>query len=280
MARRGIGAFIAFLLLWSFGNFAPMHAAPADATQPTRRQEVRSARVQSTCAPVQLIQDGGFEAGTTATPWQTQSSIFSSILDDSPNPAAHSGTWKAWMGGADNVTESLWQSFTVPAGVLGLKIKYWWRVDTLESTHPFDFLEVWLRDAAGAKLGTQPLETLTDGDASSTWQQSSLSVNTSYANQTIQLAFLVTTDPRNPTSFFIDDVSVYKTCPAGLAADVTGDCKVSITDIQEIAAHWGETNGSACYAEPYDQVNAGASAGRIDAQDISQAIAQWRQTAP
>lgn len=162
------------------------------------------------CAPVAPIQDGGFEAGLPNPAWQTSSNVSSDILDDTPDPSSHDGTWKAWLGGDDQVQESLWQTITVPPGAGGLQVGYWWRVSTLESTHPFDTLTVQIRDANGNLLET--LETLTDGDAASDWQQSDF-VITAYAGQTIQLAFVAETDDTNPTSFFVDDVSVLKTCP-------------------------------------------------------------------
>ncbi len=226
--------------------------------------------IQQTCAPVELVQDGGFEAGLPNPAWQTSSNVFSDILDDTPDPAPHGGAWKAWLGGDDLIQESLWQTITVPAGTVGLQVSYWWRVDTFETVHPYDTLEVQIRDAAGNPV--QTLETLTDGDAGPDWQQSVFTVTQSYAGQTIQLVFVGQTDDSNPTSFFVDDVSVLKTCPAGLAADVTGDCRVTAEDLQETAAHWRETRGSACYAEPYDQ----DGNGRIDVVDVMQVAAQWQ----
>jgi hypothetical protein len=161
------------------------------------------------CAPGELIQDGGFEAGLPNPVWQTSSNVFSDILDDTPNPAPHTGIWKAWMGGDNLVQESLWQTFSVPADVAGLEIRYWWRVDTRETTHPFDTLQVEIRDTNGNSL--QTLETLTDGNASTTWQESSFTL-IGYAGQTIQIAFEAQTDGTGPTNFLLDDVSVLGSC--------------------------------------------------------------------
>ena len=166
-------------------------------------------RATRACSPEELIRDGGFEAGIPNPAWQVSSNVFSDILDDTPVPPAHSGNWKAWMGGDDRVQEVLWQTFTVPANGAGLAISYWWRVDTFETTHPFDTLEVQIRDASGTLR--QRLEVLTDGDAGPSWNQSTLTVS-GYAGQTIQIAFVAQTDDTNPTSFFLDDVSVRKTC--------------------------------------------------------------------
>lgn len=155
--------------------------------------------------------DGGFEAGLPSTAWQTSSSAFCDILDDSPDPAARSGSWKAWLGGSDSVTETLRQTFTIPAGAGPVQVSYWWRVSTLEAAHPFDELSVEIQDTSSNTL--QMLETLTDGDASDNWQQSVFTLPATYAGQTIQLAFVATTDDSAPTSFFVDDVSALTTCP-------------------------------------------------------------------
>ncbi len=161
------------------------------------------------CTPEELIRDGGFEAGTPSAVWQVQSNVYSDILDDTPVPPAHGGDWKAWMGGDNRVQESLWQAFTVPSDGAGIRVSYWWRVDTFETSHPFDTLQVQIRNAAGNPLRT--LEVLTDGDLSTEWQQSTFSVS-GYAGEKLQLSFQAQTDDTNPTSFFIDDVSVQKLC--------------------------------------------------------------------
>lgn len=176
-----------------------------------------SAAAQS-CAPVELVRDGGFEAGLPNPAWQTSSNMFSDILDNTPAPVPHAGSWKAWLGGDDNVQESLWQELAVPPGEGSLRVSYWWQVDTLEmAQHPFDTLEVQIRDAAGNPL--QTLEALSDGNAGPTWQQSVFTVTQTYAGQTIQLAFVGQTDGSNPTSFFLDDVSVVRLCPTGQAGN-------------------------------------------------------------
>lgn len=210
----------ALLIVWLVGLPENHGGTAAGSDVPTAPGTVYLPLVQRACAPVELIQDGGFEAGLPNPAWQTSSNVFSDILDDTPDPPSHSGTWKAWLGGADLVQESLWQTITVPTGTVGLQVSYWWRVSTLEPTHPFDTLTVQIRDVQGNPL--EMLETLTDGDAAPDWQQSVFTITTAYAGQTIQLAFVAETDDTNPTSFFVDDVSVLKMCHTGLTANVTG----------------------------------------------------------
>lgn len=259
-----LGLMLTIPVLGASGELAPATADPV-AYLPL---------VQKSCAPVELLQDGGFEAGLPNPVWQTSSNVSSSILDDTPLPAAHSGSWKAWLGGDNNVQERLWQEFSVPAGVLGLQISYWWQVSTFEDRlGPFDTLTVQIRDTSGTPL--QTLHVLTNGDASTQWQRSTFTVS-GYGGQTVQLAFVADTDGTNPTSFFVDDVSVLKTCPSGLVTDVTGDCRVNIVDIAETAAHVGIGQGDVCYAAPYDQNNSGL----IEIGDVQAIADQWRKTAP
>ncbi len=214
----------AFILLVGMGWLGVMAIAPVPSfAGTTGRPEGTQAAASGTiylpyianatqrCVPEELIRDGSFEAGVPNPAWQVSSNVYSDILDDTPIPPAHSGNWKAWMGGDNRVQEALWQTFTVPADGAGLAVSYWWRVDTFETTHPFDTLEVQIRDANGNRL--QVLELLTDGDAGPSWNQSTIAVS-GHAGQTIQIAFVAQTDDTHPTSFFIDDVSVRKTCVA------------------------------------------------------------------
>lgn len=184
--------------------------AAASVNAPTAQHRVYLPLVLRACASVELIQDGGFEAGLPNSAWQTSSNVGSDVLDDTPDPSPHSGTWKVWLGGDDLVQESLWQIINVPPGTVRLQVSYWWQVSTLESLHPFDTLRVQVRDANGNLL--EELETLTDGDAAANWQQSVFTITVD-AGQTIQLAFVAETDTTNPTNFFVDDVSVRRICP-------------------------------------------------------------------
>lgn len=201
---------LALLVVWLAALLDNRDVVMADSNIPTAETEVYLPLVLRTCAPVGLIQDSSFEAGLPNPVWQTSSNISSDILDDTADPPPHSGSWKAWLGGDDWVRESLWQTITVPADATALQVSYWWRVSTLELNHYFDIMLVQIRNATGSPLET--LETLTDGDAASVWDQSTFTITT-YAGQTIQLAFVVETDEDNPTSFFVDDISVLKVCP-------------------------------------------------------------------
>jgi hypothetical protein len=163
--------------------------------------------------PRLLVQDSGFEAVPNIS-WGISSTVGSTILDSSsipsPNPT-HSGLRKAWLGGNDSAQESVWQTMTVPASTTGMQVSFWSRVSTQE-TNPStnDRLDVQIRNNSGTPLET--VYTLWDGDAGTTWVQHTLSPVGNYTGQTIQIAFFAKTDATNPTSFFIDDVSVQAAC--------------------------------------------------------------------
>lgn len=167
----------------------------------------------STCGSGSLIKDGGFEASTSGTSnpnWQISTNIIRTIFDNSgiPSPApTHSGTWKAWLGGDNLLQQSLTQTLTVPNSASNLQVTFWWQVNTSEpSPSGLDQVGVQIRNASGATQET--VYHLYDVDRGSTWAQKTVSASQSYASQTIQLAITATTDSINPTSFFIDDVSV------------------------------------------------------------------------
>ncbi|MBI5650079.1 MAG: choice-of-anchor J domain-containing protein [Chloroflexi bacterium] len=166
--------------------------------------------------PKLLIQDPGFEAGTPNASWAVSSTLSSAIIDStstipSPNPT-NTGLWKAWLGGNDSVSESIWQTITVPANTTSLQVSFWRRVTTQEPNPLInDSLAVLLRNTSGVPLEAA-LYTLFDGDAGSTWVQHTVSAIGNYAGQTIHLAFLAQTDTTDATNFFIDDVMVFAGC--------------------------------------------------------------------
>jgi hypothetical protein len=84
---------------------------------------------------------------------------------------------------------------------------------TAETDGPFDLLNVQLRDASGQLLET--LATISDRSQSGTWVQSNFNLG-AYAGQTLQVAFVATTDDGVNTNFFVDDVSLI-----GCSAEIT-----------------------------------------------------------
>ena len=148
----------------------------------------------------QLIANGGFENGSTS--W-TESSSGGYEEVDTSNP--HSGTHEAYLCGYNNCTDSLYQTITIPSSVSSVTLTFYDYITTQETSHSYDFFKVQVRSTSGTVLGT--LQSLSDGSGIGKWYKSTFSLN-SYRGQTVQLYFLATNDSSNPTSFYLDDVSV------------------------------------------------------------------------
>lgn len=152
----------------------------------------------------QPIQNGDFEAGSAY--W----TLGGATIISTRTP--HSGSYSAWLGGYNNANDTLYQTITIPSTgptgqpVLSAWLHYYWHMETEETSHPWDYLYVKIRDAYGNDLVT--LEVLSDGSTANTWVSSSFDVS-AYIGQTIQVYFRGTTDFSNLTSFFIDDVCLY-----------------------------------------------------------------------
>jgi kumamolisin len=147
----------------------------------------------------QLITNGGFENGTS--PWVESSSGGYELIGTT---YPHSGSYSAYLGGYNNATDSIYQTITIPANATSATLSYWTYVDTTETTHSYDYLKVQIRNTSGAVLKT--LQTQSDATPPG-WRSQSFDLS-SYKGQTIRVYFLATTDISNPTSFFVDDVSV------------------------------------------------------------------------
>jgi hypothetical protein len=157
----------------------------------------------------QLIQNGDFEAGSAY--W----TLGGGTMISTHTP--HSGSYSAWLGGYDKANDTLYQTLTIPSigptghPVVSVWLSYYWYMTTEETSHPWDYLYVKIRNVYGNDLTT--LETLSDGSPANVWVYSSFDVS-AYISQTIQVYFRGTTDRSYPTSFFIDDVSLYA-CEGG-----------------------------------------------------------------
>ena len=152
------------------------------------------------------IVNGGFESlsGDEAPPWVRGGGTSYTSLEH------RTGTSSAWLGGYNNAADTLYQQVTIPSHtapeeVTQVTLGFWWGMITQETTHPFDFMQVCIRDAGGALLET--LMTIDDGAVSGSWQEASFDLS-AYKGQTIRICFEATTNGEFPTSFFIDDVSL------------------------------------------------------------------------
>lgn len=151
-----------------------------------------------------LVQNPGFESGSAS--W-TQTSRFDLIYNDAA--VAHGGSWYAWLGGDDNLTETLSQDIAIPASASDARLQFWYRVSTNETSlsNAYDTMTVSIvSPSTGANLMT--VATYSNLTAATGWAQSLAYDVSSFRGQTIRLKFTSLTDFSNFTSFRIDDVSL------------------------------------------------------------------------
>lgn len=150
----------------------------------------------------QLLGNPGFETGAAA-PWTSTAGV----VDGSPSPAAHGGSWKAWLNGYGQAhTDDLAQDVAVPADACSATFDFWLRVATSESTTAArDTLTVTVRDPSGAVLST--LATYSNRDASSAYVQRSFDL-AAFKGRTIRVHLHAVEDASTPTSFIVDDAAV------------------------------------------------------------------------
>lgn len=146
------------------------------------------------------VRNPGFEAGRDGS-WDEYSSEGYDLIMVPPEDAfvPHSGSWGAWLGGADNETSILTQTDISLAGVRYLHFWYW--IASNEDPCSNDLATVSVNGNPVATYGLC-MNNGTDG-----WVQAVVDLN-AYAGVSITLAFEVTTNDSENSNFFLDDVSI------------------------------------------------------------------------
>ena len=148
----------------------------------------------------QLILNGGFESSSTN--W-TESSTGGYEIVSTDNPRA--GSYSAYLCDYNSGTDIIYQTITIPSSATNVTLSYYTYITTQETSHPYDYLYIQVRNTSGTVLTT--LQTLNDGSTVNSWIPSSYSLN-NYKGQTVQICFKGTNDSSYPTAFYVDDVSV------------------------------------------------------------------------
>ena len=156
-----------------------------------------------------------------ATGWQ--------VKTDGPGPVItsalpHTGAASAALGGRNSGQDELEQERSLPAGQ-SVTLRFWWRVTTQETTHPFDTLEVMVKLSGGQDT---LLTTITDGSVTGSWQQALFDLS-AYAGQTVRVKFTARTNDVRPTTFYVDDVSLQSCSGATETPTVTPTLTVTQT---------------------------------------------------
>lgn len=159
----------------------------------------------------QSISNGGFESNFSS--WNSGASWY--IFNSSTQ--AHSGSRYAFFGVTSdgsthypNNDDSVTQFFAVPSDTASLTLRFWYRISSEDiSGVSHDFLYAKVSNQSGFTLAT--LTTLSNTNASSSWNEAVLQLPQSYASQTIGIRFHGTTNATLKTVFRIDDVSLAAT---------------------------------------------------------------------
>ncbi|MFJ9823338.1 putative Ig domain-containing protein [Streptomyces sp. NPDC101160] len=150
----------------------------------------------SSCPPVQLLGNAGFETGSAA-PWTATAGV----VDNSSSEAAHSGSWKAWLNGyGSSHTDSLSQSVTIPAGCHAT-LTYYLHIDTAETTTTTAY------DKLTVQANSTTLASYSNLNKNTGYTQKTFDLS-SFAGQTVTIKFNGTEDPSLQTSFVIDDTAL------------------------------------------------------------------------
>jgi hypothetical protein len=147
----------------------------------------------------EVLQNPGFEDGPSG--WRGSQDV----ITNQKGEQAHSGTWKAWLGGYGTPnTTTLYQQLVIPANASAATISFYLHVSTEEetTTKQNDVLKVQIRDANGHVLAT-PL-TFSNLQASPGFKLKTVDL-TAYRGQTIRIYFTAKEDQGSLTSFVLDD---------------------------------------------------------------------------
>ncbi len=164
-----------------------------------------------------VLQNADFEQGHVA--WTEASNFFAGALivqqGDGGAPAAQSGTWLAWLGGADNETSDLSQSITIPTGAGPTYLHFYYQMASDETNcnvqTPSDVAYLYINN--NYMTGFIVCNAYNTG---AVWTDFSFNADLSgFAGQTVTLHIKVITDGALTSSVYFDTLSF-----SGAALDV------------------------------------------------------------
>jgi len=214
MRRRLIGLLACLLALAPMAPATPL-AASAAPTPPSV--------LGSTTTEVQPLQNADFEAGPGVA-WSQSSNGGRSLIDGS---APHSGSFSAHLcQRTDLCADQISQTITAPARVLTATLRFWFRMDTLDSTTSSpapcaDYLVVGLVDAGGSAGANSALNYCEDWGGTG-YNQASIDETGFLAgrpNQSVSLVARGVTDASGVSDFHVDDFTL--TITTATAADTS-----------------------------------------------------------
>lgn len=154
--------------------------------------------------PPSVIANGGFEG--SVTPWVVSGT---GAFYTSNGNYPRSGTGYIYLGQNNSATGQVYQQISIPANAYG-DLRFWLNVTSSETTTTtqYDRLFVEVRNTSGTLLATVRTYSNLDKTTAGNYSQRSLNV-AAYRGQTVRVQFRATTDNSLPTTFRVDDVSIY-----------------------------------------------------------------------
>lgn len=151
---------------------------------------------------IPTVLNGNFESGRDGSWMESSSNGYDLVTNALPQPP-RSGSWAAWLGGDDNETSQLSQTFTLP-GSPALYLNFYYRIGSNDACS-FDDAVIY--------VGASPVASfeLCTSNNSANWVGHSLNM-APYAGQTVTVRFTTVTDESLVSSFLIDDVA-FSTTP-------------------------------------------------------------------
>jgi hypothetical protein len=126
------------------------------------------------------------------------------VITTSPGEAAHSGAWKAWLGGFGTAhKDKIAQQVTLPATASAISLTFYLHIDSEEdNSAAFDKLRVRVRDADGTLLKT--LKTFSNQHSAPGFALQAFDLS-AYKGRTIIIELEAQEDAGSVTSFVVDD---------------------------------------------------------------------------
>lgn len=170
------------------------------ATKTLTPSRTRTASPTATPKPAWMtsVGNGDFELGNLV--WLENSSLYPSLILNDSRIKARSGTYYAWLGGNDNETSLLQQSFTVPSNATYLRF-YYMLASGEKCGMRYDTAQI---NVNGAPVLKGDIE-LCNRNTVRAWKAFTVDLR-DYAGQTITFDIRVSTDDSIVSSFWVDDV--------------------------------------------------------------------------
>ncbi len=150
--------------------------------------------------PAPSLTNGDFEAGQDGSWTEFSSNGWDLISHEAHTPvSAESGEWLVWLGGGNDETSRLSQSFKIP--FLTPYLHFWYYIAS-EDGCGFDYARVKVNDHPPVKEYD-----LCTVNVTPNWVHEVVDLS-GYAGSTVNLMFEVTTDSSMNSSFFLDTVSL------------------------------------------------------------------------